>query len=226
MAVASPTCHATDASNRIIAAKIPSWKPHATNLSATKRIKAAKAEGSPQEILEWREESSGALHPTLLPAARTEARVGLARGTMIDAAGRKVRIPTLLIAVLLPFQPLLSACSCEVRDGSRREGVSGSCCCAPAGNTERAVSSRPGCCPSDRAPGAGCYTRCAACGTSSDPVSDPALDSSCRATAAGAPVPALAGVLPGRTAPTPSTTGPARTASAPDVCSVLCRYQL
>jgi hypothetical protein len=29
---------------------------------------------------------------------------------MIDAVRHKVRIPTLLIAVLLPCQPLLSAC--------------------------------------------------------------------------------------------------------------------
>jgi hypothetical protein len=35
-------------------------------------------QGSPQEILGLREKTSGALHPTLLPASRTEARGGLA----------------------------------------------------------------------------------------------------------------------------------------------------
>ena len=145
---------------------------------------------------------------------------------MINAAGRIAKASTLLVAVLLPLQSFRLDCGCDARGGARRDGDSEARCCAAPAGAEGAASSHPSCCRSETQTDPGCCAGSADCGTTSAPVSDTTVDSTSQNPGAGVAVSAPAELLARRTAPLHWTTSPAPSASALDVCILLCRYRL
>ena len=141
--------------------------------------------------------------------------------TMIHPARSIAKASMLLLAVLLPVQPLLAACCCDVS----KQGEKAPCCC-DASARGGAAPSRPVCCDNEGRMDTCCCAGRTDCGTVGSPVSESTADSSCPGSAGRLAAPAGARATCCQTAPLHPATRPLRAASARRICVVLCCYRL
>ena len=141
--------------------------------------------------------------------------------TMIHPARRIAKASTLLLAVLLPIQPLLATCCCDVS----HQGEKTPCCCDPSAGGS-AAGSRPACCREESQEHSCCCAERTDCGTVGSPVFESTADSSCPGSGARVPAAAQGRATCCQTVALQPVTGPVRAASARQICVVLCCYRL